>query len=469
MTSPLTPPPANKRWLRKTLRVSQAESVSSAVTAATGDNFFNAFAVLLQASALQLSVLTAFPQLVGAGCQLLSVWMGRYVTRKQLVVGAAVGQALAVAGMAALGLLQGPGLIMALIFLAMFYHALGNAIQPQWRAWMGDLVPARRRGVFFAARTRLHMVTALGVFLAGGWLLAATAADGRAGEGFAWLFGAAALCRLISAALFTQMRDPEPEAPPASPDRFGGTIAQMRASLSDRVFLRYSLFLAGMSGMVAISAPFFALYMLRDLQFSYWQFSLNSVASIVVQFLCLKRWGQVADRYGNRLVLIVCASLLPILPMLWLVSADFYYLLWVQCVSGLAWSGFSLSAANYLYDIRPHRSNFATYAAMQACMSAGFVCVGALLGGVLAAQAPLLQSLLPRPFASDLFVVFLASGLLRLLVTLWFIPRSEAPNLRHRPELLRLILRVARYTPLSGIVLDWTTVERRPNTPSGSS
>lgn len=41
-------------WLRRTLRLSQQESVASATMTATGDNFFNAFAVYLQASATQI-------------------------------------------------------------------------------------------------------------------------------------------------------------------------------------------------------------------------------------------------------------------------------------------------------------------------------------------------------------------------------------------------------------------------------
>jgi hypothetical protein len=40
----------------------------------------------------------------------------------------------------------------------------------------------------------------------------------------------------------------------------------------------------------------------------------------------------------------------------------------------------TLSTANYLYDIRPFRSDFAIYAALQAALSTGFVFVGAMVG-----------------------------------------------------------------------------------------
>lgn len=455
----------SRRWLRSTLRYSQAEAVASATTTATGDNFFNAFAVLLHATTMQMSWLTAFPQLLGAAAQLFSVWLGTYVARRPLVIVAALLQALAVLGIAALGWFEVAGAMPLLIALAVGYHALANVIQPQWRAWMGSLVPARRRGVFFASRTRLHMVTALAVFLGGGWLLAAAADRGHAAMGFGVLFGIAALGRLISTGFYFRMVDPDPQPPAPQTSVLVETFRQMRGALADRAFRNYSLFVAGMGGMVAISAPFFAVYMLRDLEFTYWQFSLNSVASIVVQFICLRQWGRISDRYGNHFVLLVTALMIPTLPFLWLVSPNFYYLLLVQAFSGLAWSGFSLSSANYLYDIRPHRTNFATYAAVQACMGAVLVCLGALGGGLLAEAAPAIQAALPFDLESHIFVVFIASGSLRLLVTLWFLPRAEEPHLRHRPALLQLVLRISRYTPVSGLVLDWMTVTKKERAP----
>src|SRR5690606_17889783 len=135
------------------------------------------------------------------------------------------------------------------------------------------------------------------------------------------------------------------------------SMQQLRNSLHDKTFRDYSFFVAGMQGVVAISAPFFAVYMLRDLQFTYLEYSLNSIASIITQFLTLRFWGRFGDNFGNRLVMLISSIAIPIIPILWLFSADQYYLLVVQMASGVAWSGFSLSTANYIYDIRPHGSD----------------------------------------------------------------------------------------------------------------
>lgn len=452
-------PRANGR-LRRTLHCSQKEAVASAVMTATGDNFFNAFAVYLQASAPQISLLTAIPQFVGALAQMSSVWLTQAISRKTLVVGAAAFQGfvvLLIAGLAAVGW-QGSQAMRILIILAVCYHAASNIIQPHWRAWMGGLVPPRRRGVFFASRTRLTMATSLLVFLGGGGLLTVTDNHQMAWLGFTLVFGAAALGRWISARLLGQMHDPNPHPSMSEPEVIISTWQQCRTAFRDRTFRNYSFFVASMQGMVAISAPFFAVYMLDDLNFSYLQYSLNSVASIAVQFVTLGFWGRVSDRFGNRLGMVITSCFLPTLPLLWLVSSDFYYLLVVQVISGFAWAGFTLSTANYLYDIRPRRSNFATYAAMQSALGASMVFIGALAGGWVVLRADTLLQYLPFDPGAPILLVFIVSGVMRLLVILWFLPRIEEPRVRHRPQVLEVVFRVARFNPISGLVLDWLTV-----------
>lgn len=456
---------SQRYWLRKTLRCSQVEAVASSTMTATGDNFFNAFAIYLQASILQMGWLTAFPQFFGACFQLLSVWLGAYIQRRLLIVAFAIVQALVVAAMGVLALFHPEWGMLALIVLAIFYHASANVIQPQWRAWMGSLVPRRRRGVFFAARTRLTMATSLVMFLAGGALLSWSEASGKAWLGFLLLFTIAATGRLISAGLLWAMHDPDPHPSAAQPRQFAQTMQQTLLSLKDRTFRNYSIFVAGMQGMVAISAPFFAVYMLSELQFSYLQYSLNSIASIATQFLTLRFWGRVSDRLGNRLVMVTTSCILPTLPLWWLVSPNFYYLLLVQALSGFAWSGFSLSTANYLYDIRPHRTHFASYAAVQSAIGATLVFAGALFGGYLAVAAPAIREHLPFELGSAIFVVFICSALLRSLVALWFIPRAVEPRVRQHPQLLKVIYRVARFNAISGMVLDWLTVTSRKDDP----
>lgn len=463
--------PRQKTILRRTLNYSQKDAVASATMTASSDNFINAFAIHLHASAAQMGVLTALPQFFGALMQILSIWLGQVVPRRKLVYNVAIVQCCVVGLLALLALPivaldADASKVPWLIGLVVLYHSCLNLIQPQWRAWMGDIVPRRRRGAFFAARTRLSMVASLAVFLGGGALLTGFEKLGAIGIGFAVLFAIASTGRAASSYFLWRMHDPSDRKylrhkPGAIVPivRFGS----LRDYLSDRTFLHYTLFIAGMQGVVAISAPFFAVYMLKTLELSYLQFALNSVASVATQFALLGFWGRFSDRHGNRLVMLITSCLLPLLPVLWLFSPEYSYLLLVQVISGFAWSGFTLSTANFLYDIRPHKTNFAAYAAIQQALGATAVFCGALLGGLCVTYADTLIAMMPDALQLEhgVFLVFLISGFLRACIALWFIPRCKEPRIRKRPEMLQIVFRVARFNPISGVVLDWLTVTRK--------
>jgi len=458
---------ANRERLRSTLRCSQQEAAASATMTGTSDNFLNAFAIYLQASPVQMGWLTALPQLFGAILQIISVWLGNHIPRKPLVIYTALIQSLLVAGMGILALLVGAGYlaedaVIVLILLAIGYFACTNTIQPHWRAWMGGLVPGSRRGIFFATRTRLTMATSLLVFLVGGSVLSIGDANNQAWGGFAFLFFAAALGRFCSSVLFRRMHDPNPDAG-RNEMRLKDSLRHIGEALREPAFRNYSLFVACMQGAAALSAPFFAVYQLSDLQFSYLQFSLSSMTSIATQFLMLRYWGKFSDRFGNRFIMVIASCLLPIVPLLWLVSPHFGYIILVQAVSGIAWSGFTLSTSNYLYDIRPHHTNFALYAAVQSGSHAFMVFCGGLMGGYLARHTPEIAEAIadfwqPR---SVLYIVFISSALIRTAVALGFLPRLHETQIRKRPKVLEVIFRVARFNAVSGVVIDWLSVTRK--------
>mgnify|MGYP003382164570 CR=1 FL=1 len=449
-------------WLRETLSVSRKEAVASSAMTGICDNYLGAFAIFLRASLPQMGQLAALPQLAGALFQLLSVWLCSHFHRRHAIVGGVILQALAVFGMALVALIRPEYSVSWLIGLAVVYHACANFVQPQWRSWMGSLVPARRRGAFFSGRTRLTMITSFAVFALGGATLGWFEQYQLAWAGFFLLLLLASLGRGLSAWQLHKMHDPD-QHNLSGGTSFIDTLGRVRESFRHRGFREYSLFFAAMQGAVAISGPFFSVYMLNDLGYSYWAFTGNIGVSILTQFFTLSTWGQICDRWGNRLVMVTSTCMLPLLPALWLVSDSYYYLLSVQIMSGLAWGGFTLSTANYLYELRPARADFASYAAVQSSLSAVFVFFGALLGGYFASVLPQLVALLPTSWQlqHSVVLIFATSSLLRIGIAAWFIPRSVELRVRQRPDIVKVIYRITRFTPGAGVVLDWLTVTRK--------
>jgi len=123
---------------------------------------------------------------------------------------------------------------------------------------------------------------------------------------------------------------------------------------------------------------------------------------------------------------------------------------------------------NYLYDIRPHKTLFALYAAVQSATSALLVFCGGIAGGYLARYSPAIADWIAPVWqpASALFIVFIATSLLRVSIAAWFLPRLTEPVRRRRPELLQLVFRVVRISASSGLVLDWMSVIRKRQGPA---
>jgi MFS family permease len=211
-----------------------------------------------------------------------------------------------------------------------------------------------------------------------------------------------------------------------------------------------------MNAAVGISSPFFTVYMLRDLALSYFEFTVLTGTSVFVQFLMLTTWGRVADIYGNRLILVVTSVMLPIVPSLWLLSDDFWALLAFQALSGLSWSGFTLSAGNMLYELVP-QTRRAAYVAFHNVGAAAGVFGGAMLGAGLALLLPPRTVLFGESqILSNLLYLFIISGLTRAIIAALLARRvRELRKPRRTMSPHALVMRVTGFNAMLGAIYDF--------------
>ncbi len=460
----IMPPPASRDpQVESSLRESLRDAAAFSVMAGGGESYFAAFAIFLKASTQQIAWLAALPSLVGSLAQLLSVWLGQRAGRQRLIVtGATVQAATWLPLMLVPVLLPGDPLPWLILCVAL-YHAAGNLIAPQWASLMGDLVPGRRRGRYFARRTRLANLTTFLAMVAAGGVLDVFSRQSMALEGYVLVFSVAAAARLISARYLRRMHDPSRHMA-MSPA--GGELRRWLGRLRGSPFLHFSVSVALMQGAVAIAAPFFSVHMLRNLQLSYLQYMGLMAASVLAQFLTLNTWGRISDAFGNRLVLATTGLLIPVIPALWLVSDHYGYLLAVQAMSGLAWGGFSLSTGNFLYDLLPGR-RLAPYMALHSVASNLVVFCGALLGGYLAAHLPVVLQVagLEWRWRYPLFGVFALSAITRLAVSVALLSRVREVRDVRPMSVGGLIFRAARFNAVSGVVFDIVGAVRRRDPP----
>lgn len=433
----------------RSLRHSVRDGAAYSVMAGSGESYLTPFALFLKASTAQIGFLASVPPLLASFAQLFSAWLGKKTgQRRKIILFGALLQGLVWLPLAGLPLLFPEHAVSLLIVCVVLYYTLGNLVEPQWASLMGELVAEKRRGRYFAMRNRVCSMTSFMALITGGLILQFFDRSGATVGGYLVIFSIALLARFISFYHLLKMHDP------------GGHVALLDVPVGKKwweqlrhsQFVRFSSFFGLMQLSVAVASPFFSVYLLRDLHFSYVQLMACMASSVLMQFLTLNRWGYISDVFGNRRVLQVTGVMIPFVPFLWLFSDNFYYLLCTQAFGGFMWAGFNLSASNFLYDLL-HVSKRSTYMAVHNVFASIGGFIGAITGGYLGMHLPQSFSLLGYEvnWLTGLYNVFLLSFALRMLTSLLLIPRLREARKVRPISLTRLIFRVGRFSAVSGL------------------
>jgi MFS family permease len=435
----------------KALRHSVRDGMAFSVQVGAGETYFSAFALFLRATAPQVALISTLPLLLASSAQIFSAWLGNYVGRRRLVVLGCALQTLLWLPILLVPVLFADYAIPALLVLLALYHSANNLAAPQWTSIMRDLVAERWRGRYFAHRTRLTTLMTFVSLVACGLILHELDRSDSTYLGFVVIFLIAFVARTISVYHLTFLH--EPEATTTVPDMH---IEHWWRSLLSTGAIGFSTYVALMNAAVGISSPFFTVYMLRDLNLSYLEFTVLTGTSVLVQFLMLTTWGRIADVYGNRLILIVTSIVLPIVPSIWLLSDNFWALLVFQALSGLSWSGFTLSVGNLLYELVP-QTRRAAYVAFHNVGTAAGVFAGAMLGALLAGLLPPRAVLFgDSDTLTNLLYLFVISGLLRAILAVLLARRvRELRRPRKAMSAQALVLRVTGLNAMVGFIYDF--------------
>lgn len=443
------------------LRHSVRDGSAYAVMTGAGESYLSAFAIHLRCSEPQIATLVSIPPLLGALAQLFSTWLQRRwrIGRGRIVVTGAMGQALMWLPIIVLPLLWPGGSFVGLLLCVIGYQVFGNLASPHWPTLMRPLVPERERGRYFSRRTRITTLVSFSSLVAAGALLEWSKAADHALTGFLALFAIAGAARLVSTYYLNKLPDLSERGHSGRTGVFP-LIPVWDRSHRHTPYTRFLVYYTAMGFATALSAPFFAVHMLRDLGFSYLEFMAVTAASVLVQFLTLNGWGRVSDAFGNRLILRITGWMIPFAPLLWLFSEDFVYLLLVQVFAGLAWGGFSLSASSFFYDLADDADMAAPITTANVAQAlAGFS--GAQLGAAAVLWMPDWQhSDLALSFEYPLLGVFLLSFVARLIVALLFLPVVREVRRVRRASARRIIFRFTRFSVFSGVSFDIAAFRR---------
>ncbi|MCM8794877.1 MAG: MFS transporter [Candidatus Omnitrophica bacterium] len=394
--------------------------------------------LFLKASTEQIGFLVSLPRLLSSFALLFAVRVVQVVgSRLIFVARGALLQSILLVPVAFLAFSGSPWRVHLLITLAVLYRCLESLIGPAWGSLMSDYLPPEKRGSYFGWRSQivgLAQVVGMGI---GGVILFAADPE-HAAAGFLTIFLIAASARLVSCWILCRQADLPFHPSPESDFTFLMFLRRFRESN----FVKFTFYVAGIVFTTFLSAPYFSVYMLRDLQFDYLTYIAMHLASVLMGLMAVPVWGRHADLVGNAHVLKITGLFVPIIPVLWLVSRNPVYLFLIEFFSGFIWAGFNLCATNFVYDaVTPaKRVRCLGYFNLINGMA---VFGGSIIGGFLADRLPPIRGF---PILS----LFVISGLGRALVRLTLGPSFREVRESHRKvSSVRLFFSVVGIRPLT--------------------
>jgi len=143
--------------------------------------------------------------------------------------------------------------------------------------------------------------------LIGGLLLDLFKTKGLVFIGFGVLFSIAMCARLYSVYLFRKQYSPKFKLRRGYYFSFKDFLT--RGLKTD--FGKFVSFVSLMHLAVYIGSPFVAVYLLKQLELSYIWFTVITLSASVYSLIMMPIWGKFADKYGNRLVLVLCTIFIP--------------------------------------------------------------------------------------------------------------------------------------------------------------
>ena len=428
--------------IKKSLKYSIYDGAAFAVMDGLTTSFLTPFAVALNASVNLIAALTYFPQLMGAFMQLFATKLVEIIKdrRKILVFSSCIHAILWVP------LLLIPYLTPKYKFLLIIYVAfqtiIAQLMNPIGNSLLGDLVSKYERGRFFGVKNRAVGAISFIAALAAGLMLSHFSPI-HPFLGFTILFTIAFAARLLSALFKSMMHNPLSDF--AHEDKF--SIFDFVKRMDKTNYGHFVIYIVLFKFAVNIASPFFAVYMLKNLGFTYLQFTVIIASELIASFLTMGFWGRLIDNRGTKFVLYASGMLTPLIPFFWLFSNNFHYLIIVEIFSGISWAGFNLSSSNFIFDsVKPeNRVRCISYYKFFEGIA---IFAGAALGGILIGYIPKWVFISSIPFA------FLASGVLRLIFSLILLPTLKEARLIEFEIGHNLFKKYLTIRPSEGIVYE---------------
>jgi MFS family permease len=401
-----------------------------------------AFALVLGASNIMIGLLGALPYLANLITQIPAARLVQILTRKKIIVTFEF-----LSKIFWVPLLLSPFIFTdPIIFIIIFYlitKICESFTTPALTTLIADSIPSQTRGEFISQRQKLiNLFGMISMILAGLWL---QQFPKESPLGFAIMFALGALLGIIGAFVYKKVDEPEySDHDHHTIKEFFTLNGEMKKFVVFQILFNFSFMIA---------SPFFAVYMLKNLNIGYEFYGIASAATTLSVILTSQYIGKLTDKYGDKPVAIIGHFGVAAVPLLYLAvtTQNIWLLIPVQLISGAMWAATDIATINLLIGLSDSKKRAIQIAEYTFYTSIPLI-IAPIVGGWITEHVTIWM-------LSGIPLIFVASAILRL-VTASLLFRIKEPRQDHEYPAVHVFMEAMHFHPNKGIRYSINVVKR---------
>ena len=417
----------------------------------TGGLFLTGLALYLGMNEFMIGFLSAIPFLTTIFQLPTSYYLEKKGRRKPVTtLGALAARiiwlpVMVVAVMPGLSVFSKSIIVLMFIFLSQSFMAVSFV---SWLSWISDIVPERIRGRFFGTRNMLCGAAGMVTMIVFGNLLDFLKSRQMLAGGFSIVLVFAVIFGLQSVYFQKKISEPARQAPTRLPVSFCKGIF---LPFKDANFRRFVIFACAWSFSVYFASPFFTLYFLRELHFSYAFVAFLGTVSALSDLLGMHFWGRISDKVKNKAVIQVASWVAVFLPLAWatVLPGSRFIPIMLHIIGGGFWAGINLCMNNLLFGIAPRENKPFFMAAYN--IAGGFgAAISPIIAGLILNRLDGVSFQIAQINLVPLQLVFITSTVFRLLSSRLLLARIKETEAVEPIQVIRIIRNIRTLNIASG-------------------
>jgi len=271
-------------------------------------------------------------------------------------------------------------------------YCIGAMSTCAWNSWVRDLIPEKGVGAFLGMRLYYKMAAATLLSIVAAYFIDWWGSNHSDNQVFSYsiIYLLGFFAAMISTAMIRTIPHPPMSAPEAHDYERSFTYRYLKRPLRHENFRSLIIFLMLWNFAVNLAAPFFTVYMLKNLQYDMTFVIILTMVSSVVHTFTLKLWGKYSDLYSNKTVLAISGTVFVFCLLGWtfVTFPDKHILtmplvILLHILMGGSTAGVVLASSSIALKLSPQKEATA-FLAMKSMMTSFAAGIAPLFGGLFA-------------------------------------------------------------------------------------